>query len=597
LLQGRRLKEAVRLRKEAKPTSEWAARYGGGFERIAWLVGLNQWLKRGFVVGTAAIAGVVLWVAYDNYEQRQAVIGTKRAAITAGIGSAQKLLDHVVVSLPRGDITVNGAINIIQVAQWIVDQQLKEEIEFTSEYIRLLVNVACTTSDIHGELGNYTAAYDASKYARDLVEPLRTKNPDAPEVLRLLYITTWRIGDAISYRGLNPIHQNEALKEFRGAEALAQRLADKSPKDRALRRELMFIHQKIGDVYQALDKLEDSIREYQTALTLIEGVVAEEPTKGWRLDVAGTVIRIGQVLQDRGDFDGALERYRTALNMRLQLEKEDRSDKIVQSNLASNHRYIARVYVQRYDRDASMDDLDIALDEYEKAIEIQERLLNNDSGNATWQLSLAASRIGLAQVFRKKGEWAAALKQARYAYALRDALASKDPSNPSRQNSLAMTAISVADLLTKQKDVDEAVKRKNYDEAIKLYREAIEILDDATPRDDGNVFESYIKIGDILDSRADRDGALKEYKLASDIALSAATSSPDSVKWQRNLAKSYDKIGDVFAGLENPREAITQYQHGLEIVKALAAKYPQASEWRTFAESLNAKIGKLASAQ
>jgi hypothetical protein len=146
-------------------------------------------------------------------------------------------------------------------------------------------------------------------------------------------------------------------------------------------------------------------------------------------------------------------------------------------------------------------------------------------------------------------------------------------------------------------DVDEAVKRKNYDEAIKLYREAIEILDDATPRDDGNVFESYIKIGDILDSRADRDGALKEYKLASGIALSAATSSPDSVKWQRNLAKSYDKIGDVFAGLENPREAITQYQHALEILKALAAKYPQASEWRAFAESLNAKIGKFASAQ
>jgi tetratricopeptide (TPR) repeat protein len=257
-------------------------------------------------------------------------VSGKRAAII----SAQKLLDHVVVSLPRGDIAVNGAINIIQVAQWIVDQQLKEEIEFTSEYIRLLVNVACTTSDIHGELGNYTAAYDAAKYARDLVEPLRTKNPDAPEVLRLLYITTWRIGDAISYRGLNPIHQNEALKEFRGAEALAQRLADKSPKDRALRRELMFIHQKIGDVYQALDKLEDSIREYQTALTLIEGVVAEEPTKGWRLDIAGTAIRIGQVLQDRGDFDGALERYRTALNMGLQLEKEDRSDKIVQSRAA-----------------------------------------------------------------------------------------------------------------------------------------------------------------------------------------------------------------------------------------------------------------------
>ena len=600
LLQGRRLKEAVRLRKEAKPTSEWAARYGGGFERIAWLVGLNQWFKRGFVAVAVLSAVFLSGFGYDWYQQRQAAVSGKRAAII----SAQKLLDHVVVSLPRGDITVNGANNIIQVAQWIVDQQVKDS-EVTSESIRLLVNVFSTASDIHGELGNYTDAYKVAVYARDLVEPLRTKNPDAPEVLKLLYIATWRIGDAISYRGLDSIHQMEALKEFRDAEGFAQRLANKSPRDRALRRELMFIHQKIGDVYQALNQLDDSIREYQTALTVIEGVVAEEPTQAWRLDVAGTVIRIGQVLQEKGNFDGALERYRTALDIRLELEKETRSGKVVQSdlattiqsNLASNHRYIAQLYVQRYGRDASVGDLDVALDEYEKAIDIQERLLNNDAGNATWQLSLAASRIGLAEVFKKKGEWGAALKQARYAYALRDALAGKDPSNPSRQNSLAKAAISVADLLTKQKDIDEAVKRKNYDEAIKLYREAIEILDDATPRDDGNVFESYIKIGDILDSRADRDGALKEYKLASGIALSAATSSPDSVKWQRNLAKSYDKIGDVFAGLENPREAITQYQHALEILKALAAKYPQASEWRAFAESLNAKIGKFASAQ
>jgi tetratricopeptide (TPR) repeat protein len=151
--------------------------------------------------------------------------------------------------------------------------------------------------------------------------------------------------------------------------------------------------------------------------------------------------------------------------------------------------------------------------------------------------------------------------------------------NPSWQNSFAMAAIALGDLLTRQKEnLDEAARRENVVEAMKLYRDAIDILDELTPRDDSNVFESYIKIGDILSSRADWDGALKEYKLASGIALSAATSSPDSVKWQRNLAKSYDKIGDVFAGLKNAREAITQYQHALEIVKALAAMYPQASE-------------------
>jgi tetratricopeptide (TPR) repeat protein len=600
-LQGRRLKDAVQLRKEARPTSEWAARYGGGFERIAGLVRLNQWLKRGFVVAAIAIAVAVSWVAYDNFDQRQAVVRGKIAAVTSAAG----MLDRVMDSWKRGRTTLSGANDTIVTVLWFVNEQLKD-VDLTSEYIRLLVNVACTASDIYGDLGNYTEAQRVANAARDLVQPLRTKNPDTLEVLTLLYMTTWRIGDAISYQGLDSIHQNEALDEFRVAETLAQRLATNSPKDRAWRRELMFIHQKIGDVHQALDKLEDSIREYQTALTLIEAVVAEEPRPKWRLDVAGTVIRIGQILEAKGDLDGALERFRTALDMRLELEKEIRSGEIVQSdlattiqsNLASNHRYIAQVYVQRYDRDAAIEDLDTALDEYQTAVQIQERLLNNDLTNATWQVSLAASRIGYAALLRRKGELAAALKQARYAYALREALAEKDQLNSSRQKSLAMAAISVADLLTQQKEnLDEAVKQKNLDEAMKLYRDAIEILDEAKPRDDSNVFESYIKIGNILDSRADWDGALKEYKLASGIALDAAGSKPDSVKWQRNLAKSYDKIGDVLAGLKNAREAITQYQKALEIVKALAAKYPQAAEWGTFAESLNAKIGKFASAQ
>src|SRR5262245_61111484 len=102
-------------------------------------------------------------------------------------------------------MTVNGALNIIQVVRWIVDQQIRD-IDFTPESVRLLVNLLCTASDIQGEIGNYTDAYKLAKEARELVEPLRTKNPDAPEVLKLLYITTWRIGDAISYRGSDPTY-------------------------------------------------------------------------------------------------------------------------------------------------------------------------------------------------------------------------------------------------------------------------------------------------------------------------------------------------------------------------------------------------------
>jgi hypothetical protein len=209
----RSLMDSLNFRSVTRP---WAERYGGGFDRVTWLIKKSAWRQfRRALIGLVAVAAVLSLAAY-SYQKNQEFVGAKKAAIT----SAQKLLDHLKVSLPRGDITLNGANNILQVAQDIVGQQ-QRDLERTSEYIRLLVNVGSTASDIHGDIGNYPEAYRTAKEARDLVEPLRTEHPDDPEILQLLYITTWRIGDAISYRGSDSQNQNEALKEYLDAKALA----------------------------------------------------------------------------------------------------------------------------------------------------------------------------------------------------------------------------------------------------------------------------------------------------------------------------------------------------------------------------------------
>ena len=136
---------------------------------------------------------------------------------------------------------------------------------------------------------------------------------------------------------------------------------------------------------------------------------------------------------------------------------------------------------------------------------------------------------------------------------------------------------------------------RNLDEAVKLCRAAIEILDEARPRQDRNVFGCYIKIGDILLLQDDREGALKEYKVAWAIARDIAAGNPGSVTWQRNLATSYIKIGDLLAKQERSREALGQYEKALEIVTELAVKYPKTDEWPALVEALKTKIQKIQS--
>lgn len=597
-LSGDRLIEAVRLRKEANPTRAWAKRYGDNFDAITKLINWSRLRTLGLRSVFALVVGAALSAGYLIYQQHLAQANAKKAAVT----TAQQLADHVSRSLPRGGITVDAAMNFLQVVQEIIEKEIKD-IASTHEAIAPVVNAWCTVSDTYGELGNYTKVGDVAKSARDLTSRLWTVRPDDPiappndpRILQLLYQTTWRIGDAIDYLAKDSAQRGKALEEYVRAKNFAQRLAANAPEDLALRRELMFIHQKIGDVYLEQNRIEDSIREFQTALSEIERVVKDDREKQikWQRDAASSVIRIGRALFDKGDVDGALTQYRRALEMRTDLEKKDSSDKIVQSNLASNHRLIAQVYAHRYNRNGDPVDLGVAKQEYGLAIKRQEDLRDNDQGNATYQSSLAIYFIELANLLRKEGVPAAALGRANQAYAIREKLARNDPTSPKRKRDLALAAILFADLSKEQTGTtDDEAKRENIDIALKRYREAIDLLDETKPPDDRNVFETYIKIGDILDTRAGPDRALVEYKVAFGIALAAAASSnaPERMSWQRRLVISHIKMGDVLDKLKRPSEAISQYQKALEIVR----EAPQTSEWRTLEETLTAKIGKLAS--
>jgi len=234
------------------------------------------------------------------------------------------------------------------------------------------------------------------------------------------------------------------------------------------------------------------------------------------------------------------------------------------------------VHLQRREPDA-------ALDEYDLAIKIQEGLKARDHDNATWHFSLAALYDSAGAILKGRNNLSGALDRYREAYSHRQWLARKDPTNSRTQNSFVTATIRVADLL--------AAQEQNLDEAVKLYRSAIAILDEARPIYDREVFNCYIKIGDVLKLQHDGEGALKEYGRASRIARDSTAGDATSVQWQKNLAQSYDKIGEFLAAQERADEALEHYQTAITFVENLVAKYPQIAALPALAERLKEKIG------
>jgi tetratricopeptide (TPR) repeat protein len=539
------------------------------------------WARLQTILATAVVViGAVMASAYYIAEKQRLLASSNFELAVANfklaVTSSQSLLNQVSESLNRGDITVKGAQDMLQVARNNVHEYKVE----TREIIRLLAKLYWTESDINATLQNQTEEYETAKEARDLVEPLSLANPDDTELLPLLYNSIWRMGDAVADRGGRP-SALQALELYQEAEKLARRLATMAPENGARQRRIAFIVQKIGDCYQILEEWSKAIEIYRQAASIMRGILAKSPAnRDWQRELANTLSRSGQALAGKGDFDAAMEEYNAALKIRGDLGNEDKTDGVLQSNQAISHRDIANLYAKR-------GDLDKALDEYKIAIGIWEGLNNRDPGNANWQLYLAPIYANASAVLKRNGKLMEAVGYSRKAYEIRRELAHRDPTNQVRQHAFATSAMSLGELMVSRNQSGDA------DEAVSLYRAAIETLDDLRPRYDLDVFSCYLKIGDILKSENHPEAALKEYERAASIARESAIRDPASKSWQRNVTRSFRTITDLLLAQGRMQEALEHNQNALKFVEQVAATITDDAQWSTLVQSLKTEITKL----
>jgi tetratricopeptide (TPR) repeat protein len=575
---GRSLSDAKKFRKEGQPTRAWAARYGGGFERVDRFI---EWSNRrhwGVVgVALAILVAVCLLMGTSYYSIQRSNIANQK--IEQATNSAQKLVDELGTSWSRGDVTLKGAKDMLQVAGDIVGTTTT-----SANDVGPLIKLGLTASDLYGDFGDYGQALQRATEARNLAERLRTAKPNDKGALQLLYASIWRIADSMAENGA----YDKALDQYVEAKDLALQVKELPPEDGADDRELMFIDQKIGDIRLTQKQYDAAEVEFRTALEAIQRALRKVPNnRKWQLDAANTRRRLARALAGKQEVTGASEQFTIAVTDLTKLAKEAEDDEVGLSNLASAHREIG-------DFDRQRQDLDDALAEYREAIKVQKRQNDKDPSNATWIVSLASTYRMAAMVLRQQDKLEGAAENYEKVRAFREQLFNRDRVNPLRQTALAKANIDLADVKTElARNLDEAAREQGLRMAVTLYRSAIEIFDELRPSFDRNVFDCYVKIGDIQMLQSNPEDALKGFKAASGIALEKTNTAGD-LGWQGRLANSYVKIGDALAAQKLARQAITEYEKALGITTTLAKKYPQSTEWTSKTEEVNSRIRNLA---
>jgi tetratricopeptide (TPR) repeat protein len=152
------------------------------------------------------------------------------------------------------------------------------------------------------------------------------------------------------------------------------------------------------------------------------------------------------------------------------------------------------------------------------------------------------ARIGLADIWQKRGDLAAALKSYSDSLAMVERLAKSDPGNLEWQRDLSV---------------------------------------------------SYEKIGGVQVAEGDLKVALKSYSDSLALRERLARSDPGNTGWQRDLAVSYETIGGAYRKLNDTSKARQALAVARAIIGTLVEQHPDQRQWKQDLARFDAQIAEL----
>jgi tetratricopeptide (TPR) repeat protein len=283
----------------------------------------------------------------------------------------------------------------------------------------------------------------------------------------------------------------------------------------------------------------------------------------------------GWIEIDHGDLDKAQTRLERVLKL---AETGDQAD----------YKFWARIGLG--DIWQKRGDLKAALKSYSDSLAIAERLAQSDPGNVGWQrdLSVTYNKVGDAQV--AQGDLKAALKSYSDSLAIFGRLAQSDPGNAGWQRDLSVSYNNVGDVQVAQGDLKAALKS---------YSDGLAIFERLATSDPGNadwqrdLSVSYERVGDVQVEQGDLKAALKSYSDSLAIRERLAASDPGNAGWQRDLSVSYAKLADAYRKSNETAKARDAFAAGRAIIGKVVEQYPDQALWKQDLAWFDARIAEL----
>jgi tetratricopeptide (TPR) repeat protein len=317
--------------------------------------------------------------------------------------------------------------------------------------------------------------------------------------------------------------------------------------------------------------LEGALAKYREALAMFEDLAASDPDEGLlQSDLSWTHGLMGGMLESMGDLAGALREDRQAVAIDERLTAAYPDDEFFQRRLAMSHYELGNTL------DASGNP-EAAMQEFEKALAVidahdaQRTALVSDPNEAEWQRLSAYIHNNVGWVHEQQEDLSAALAEYEEALSLLQPLAATDPGDLNSQGYLAQYHNNIGRVLEAQGDFAEALQEHQAGLAIIMPLVAID-----PSRSDRQqlAFSLHSSVGRGLQGQGDLDAALSEYQAALAVAENLVAVAPEDAYLEEQLGLAHRNLAGALEARGDFAAALNEYQKALTVFEALAASKP-----------------------
>jgi eukaryotic-like serine/threonine-protein kinase len=324
--------------------------------------------------------------------------------------------------------------------------------------------------DIHDSIKDLAGSTPARKLlvsrALEYLDSLSADSGGDQQLLRELATAYDKVGDVQG----NPRNSNlgdisGALKSFRKALAIRQKLVASHPSDRALQWDLFGSYNHIGWVLQEQGDLDGALTSLKQGADIAKGIASEGRDPHECDLIAGAHWGIATILESKGDLSGALENYREAASIRKSAQNPNpKQAASLNTHLAADYQGIARAL-------AALGQTDAALQAQKEVTSLLEKQLQADKENATLKKFLGDSQLFSGEGFEKNRDFNDAVRSYRNAESIYENLSAADPANTWSRDWLGFAKVHLGDLFLRQSKPGAALM--SYREACAIFEQRL----------------------------------------------------------------------------------------------------------------------------